>query len=297
MTLDQLEILEAVVSTGSFRAAADQLGRTQPAISIAVKKLEDELKLQIFVRSHRHTQLTPAGERIFEEARYILKGSQRLKDLSRYLNSENEPVLRLAVDVVSPLNQLLPSLRSFFSMHKQTQLDLSFEVLGGVIEKLEQEKADLVISNLSSTQTKVESLPIWEVEMIPVCAPAYMDLQGNGFIEEVKLRDYTQIVISETSEARSSRQSILDGAHQWYVSSLEIKYELILAGMGWGSMPRDKVADDLAKGKLLSLHSENLNSQNIPFYMFRRQDKLHGPVATALWSHFLDQVELRPETT
>ena len=287
MTLDQLEILEAVVSTGSFRAAADKLWRTQPAISIAVKKLEEELKLELFERSHRHTKLTPVGIRVYAEAHNILLGAERLKDLSRYLSSENEPVLRLAVDIVSPLSQLLPSLRSFFAEYKQTQLDLSFEVLGGVIEKLDQDKADLVISNLESSNIKMERQPIWEVEMIPVCSPGYMKLSESGFISEKELRNFTQIIISETSEGRSSSLSILDGAHQWHVSSLEIKYDLLLAGMGWGSMPHDKVADDLSTGKLIPLHTKNLNSQKVPFYICRQQNKLHGPVASALWSYFL----------
>lgn len=286
MTLDQLEILDAIVDTGSFRAAADKLWKTQPAVSIAVKKLEKELKVELFERSHKQTILTPAGKRIFSEAQKILKGTERLNDLSKYLSSKNEPVLRLVVDIVSPLHQLLPSLKSFFNQHKKTQLDLSFEVLGGVVEKLEREEADLAISNLNSSNTSFERQSIWKVEMIPVCAPDYIKTSPSGFIEDEKLRNFTQIVVSETSKERNSNIGVLEGANQWHVSSLEIKYELLLAGMGWGSLPLYKVKNNIESGKLIRLKSKSVKPIIVPFYVCRIQNKYHGTVASQLWEHF-----------
>ena len=77
MTLEQLTILNTVVQEGSFRAAADKLWKTQPAISISIAKLEEELSLQIFERGHRKTVLTDAGKPIWWLDPDVVDGESR----------------------------------------------------------------------------------------------------------------------------------------------------------------------------------------------------------------------------
>ena len=70
--LMQLEMFVAVVEEGSVRAAADRVLRTQPAVSMALRKLEDEVGIPLFLRADGHRLLSEAGEMFYHYARNLL---------------------------------------------------------------------------------------------------------------------------------------------------------------------------------------------------------------------------------
>ena len=72
MNLDQLRVLDAIVRTGSFRAAAEELHRAQSAVSYAVKNLESDLGVQLFSRDASRPVLTPEGQAVHAKARALL---------------------------------------------------------------------------------------------------------------------------------------------------------------------------------------------------------------------------------
>ena len=114
MTLEQLEIFKAVIKEGSFRAAADKLWKTQPAISIAIKKLEKEFGLTFFDRDNYRATLTPEGRSFYEKCRVVLQETDQLKALGKHLASGEEPYLKISINIVSPLPVILSFLKSFF---------------------------------------------------------------------------------------------------------------------------------------------------------------------------------------
>ena len=87
MDLRKLEIFSSVARCGSFSAAAEQLPMAQPAVSIAIRKLEDELGLTLFDRSGRRIQLTAEGNSLLQRAEAIL---QQVADLQHSAGSMNQ---------------------------------------------------------------------------------------------------------------------------------------------------------------------------------------------------------------
>src|SRR5437763_977216 len=87
MEFFQREALESVARLRSFRRAAEELAHTQPAISISIRKLEQELGVPLFDRLRGNVRLTDAGQTLFEHARQILnlrdEAAQALEDLRR----------------------------------------------------------------------------------------------------------------------------------------------------------------------------------------------------------------------
>ena len=76
------------------------------------------------------------------------------------------------------------------------------------------------------------------------------------------------------------------------MSEIEIKKEMILAGLGWGGLPEHKIKQELDDGRLIAFKINHLQTVSIPFHAIRRSDKYHGPVVSALW----EQLQTLPQT-
>jgi len=83
MTLNELKFVVAVAQELNFRRAAEKCFVTQPALSLAIKKLEEELGVVIFERSRSEVAATEVGEKIIEQANIVLEQSVRLKEMAK----------------------------------------------------------------------------------------------------------------------------------------------------------------------------------------------------------------------
>src|SRR3546814_20377481 len=81
MTLTELRFIVALAQERNFRKAAEKSFVTQPALSLAIKKLEDELGVLIFERNHGEVGITGIGEKIVEQANRALEEVARIKEL------------------------------------------------------------------------------------------------------------------------------------------------------------------------------------------------------------------------
>jgi DNA-binding transcriptional LysR family regulator len=97
-TLDQLLVLDAILRTGSFAAAARSLHRVPSAVSHAVARLEESLGIAVFDRSGHRAVLTDAGHRILEAGREVLAAARRLDVMADGLQAGWEPTLQVVVD-------------------------------------------------------------------------------------------------------------------------------------------------------------------------------------------------------
>jgi LysR family hydrogen peroxide-inducible transcriptional activator len=114
MTLNELRFIVAVAHERNFRRAADKCFVSQPALSLAVKKLEEELGVLIFERSHSDIAMTPIGERIVEQATKALEEASRVKEIALQGNNQLIGPLKLGVIYsVGPylLPEIIPTLR------------------------------------------------------------------------------------------------------------------------------------------------------------------------------------------
>src|SRR5580700_6538656 len=113
-SLDQLLVLLTVAETGSFTAAAKQLGRATSAISYAIDTLEEHLGLSLFDRgTTRKPKLTPQGEAIVSEAKGVAHSIETLRARVRGFLDNLEPEVSLAVDSMLPPDRLTRLLSEF----------------------------------------------------------------------------------------------------------------------------------------------------------------------------------------
>ena len=145
LTLDQLRILIAVADSGSFSAAARQLGRVQSAVSQSVQSLEATLGIALFDRGERTPKLSEAGRALLVDAREIVSSTESLRAHAESIVSEVEPELSLAVDAVLPADALRASLKALSHEFPRLPVTLFTEGLGGAEQRLRDRVARLGI--------------------------------------------------------------------------------------------------------------------------------------------------------
>ena len=120
-----------------------------------MKNLEQEIGFEILSRGQYRPSLTAQGQVFYEKALLILNQMAQLSSLSRRITQREEPLVRIAINAVCPLQPLLAVLRDIEERFPATQLDVSTESMGGAIERLADDEADIVIT----TQTGMATSP------------------------------------------------------------------------------------------------------------------------------------------
>ena len=290
LTLHQLICFEAVVSEGSFQAAAEKLRRSQPTVSSSIKNLETQLQLSLLDRSGYRVTLTEAGRSFYEHTRLFLHETQRLRDHAAQLAMGEESELRVVIGDISPLPETLGLLRRFFDGCPGTKLHLHFEAISGPVERLLDGEADLILHHIDKADPRLEFVDLFTVKVVPVVAPKFLRFPISKSITPEQMRDYVQCVIRDTARHSQPRDYFLvEGARSWTVSDQLMKKELILQGMGWGHMPRYLIEANLRDGSLLPIAGRHFKGGRAELVAARRRNTPHGPIANRLWQVIADQ--------
>jgi DNA-binding transcriptional LysR family regulator len=290
LTLHQLLCFEAVVSEGSFQAAADKLLRSQPTVSSSVKNLESQLRLSLLDRSGYRVALTDAGRSFYQRTRIFLHELQSLRDHATQLAMGEESELRVVIGDVCPLREILGLLRRFFDSCPGTRLHLYFEAISGPCERLFDDEADLILHHIDKADPRLEFVDLFTVKLMPVVAPNFLRFPISESIAPEQMRDYVQCVIRDTARRSPPRDYYLvEGARSWTVSDQLMKKELILQGMGWGHMPHYLIEQNLLDASLLPITGKHFKGGQVELVAARRRNTPHGPIANRLWQFIEEQ--------
>ena len=282
MTLDQMLTIEAIVQEGSFKAAADFLHKSQPSISMAIKKLEEEYQIILFSRDEYRPSLTNEGRIFFEKTKLVLKEFRELESIAHQMTRGEEVELRISIDAVSPVSLILKFLKKFFSKHPSTRLQLSFEVLNGTLERLIDGEVDFAITPMHGRgDWSVDALALTKIKLVPVMRS---DLISGEKITDSLLRKYTQIILADSSRHTNKMSSgILEGGKSITLSEVSFKKEMILQGLGWGGLPYEMVKSELAKNILVPIKTTLIKEHEMEIFLVRDPKRNMGPVALELW--------------
>ncbi|HEY8624191.1 MAG TPA: hydrogen peroxide-inducible genes activator [Casimicrobiaceae bacterium] len=133
MTLNELRYIVALAQEKSFGRAAQRCFISQPALSVAIQKLEEELQTQLFERGKSEITVTPVGERIVEQAHKVLEEAARIRDIAQAGRNQLAGLFRLgAIYTVAPylLPDLVPALNALAP-------DMPLEIEENITEQLE----------------------------------------------------------------------------------------------------------------------------------------------------------------
>lgn len=174
MTLNELKYIVALAHERHFGRAAESCFVSQPTLSVAVKKLEDELGVALFERSKNEVSLTPAGKRVVTQAQQVLEAAEGIRQTARVEADQLHGPLRLgAIYTVGPylLPHLIPELHE---SAPHMPLVIEEDYTAGLSRRLKQGELDAIVISLPFDVPGVVTLPLYEepfVALLPASHP------------------------------------------------------------------------------------------------------------------------------
>ncbi|WP_414448984.1 LysR family transcriptional regulator [Burkholderia sp. 22PA0099] len=235
------------VETGSFSAAARDLGLGQPNVSRYVAALEDHLQTRLLSRTTRRLALTPEGERYYAEARRILDA---VAESESSLRDETAPagLLRVACPTALAHAFVMPQVGAFLARYPALSLDLQ---IGDRYVNLVDEGAELAIRIGHLEDSALRARRIGLFERICVASPAYLRKHGTprdpAGLSEHDCIVYTLLASGSTWHFRDAEITV---SGRLRVNSPQAAQEAVLAGIGIAHGPAWLFEEGLARGKL-----------------------------------------------
>jgi DNA-binding transcriptional LysR family regulator len=279
-TLDQLQVFAAVADTGSFSLAAQRLDRAQSAVSYTIASLEALLGLSLFERTRRRPVLTEAGRAVLSDARRVETSMHELQARAAGLTLGLEAEVSLGVDVMFPIDRLVGVLDDFSRAFPTVTLRLRMGPMGGVLRLVLERECVLGIAGPNeSWPDPITPSVLGAISLINVAAPKHPLAQRQGPIRTSDLRDHTQLVLTDRSHSTEGQMFGVYATRTWRIGELGAKHRLLLAGLGWGSMPRHLVESDMRAGRLTRIWPADRHAVEYMLYQITRADMHAGPAA------------------
>jgi len=237
VSLEALEILDAIARHGSFGRAAEELGRVPSAITYAVRKLEDDLDTLIFDRSGYRAELTATGKVLLEQGRALLAQADALQSQIAQTAKGWELELRIVLDGILPWHWLQPHVAAYYADTCPARLRINSETLAGTWDALLDGRADLVIGASSDPPTGVgiSSQPLFALLFDYCVAPTHALASAPEPISDELLKQTRAIVVGDSARQLPMRTSgLLSGQDTLVVPSMQAKAEAQAAGLGGG---------------------------------------------------------------
>jgi len=170
LTLQQLKLFESVARNNSFTRAAEEMHLTQPAVSIQVKRLEEQVGLPLFEHIGKRIFLTNAGSELFEASSDILGRINELKDTVASLQGEIKGPLQLSV--VTTSKYFMPHLLgAFLQNHPDVVPRLKFTNRANVMQRLNDNLDDFVVMGQIPKELDLEAHPFLENILVVAAHP------------------------------------------------------------------------------------------------------------------------------
>lgn len=259
VNLELYRVFYTVAKRGSLTKAAEELYISQPAVSQAIKQLENQLGGQLFNRTHKGMELSETGgKQIFEMVEKALRLFDEAESKYTELKDTATGVVRICASDTVSTHFLLPYLKEYHEKYPDVNLILQNGTSSETIEHLKLGKGDLGFVNLPIDDKDVNlSNTVMQLHDVFVANEKYSEL-FNGTVDLRRLQDYPLLMLDLSS---TTRQAIVNFAHSHGIhlhpeielASLELMISMAENGMGIACTPREFVKKQLKEKKLFEI--------------------------------------------
>jgi DNA-binding transcriptional LysR family regulator len=182
--------------------------------------------------------------RISEEAHAFRESA---RSLARGLEAE----LTIVLDSMFPMSAVFAALRDFAAVFPTVPPRVYVQPLGAAAELLLDGTCMIgLLPFIFTDMAALKRFPLLTIDLIPVAAPDHPLAAIEGSIETDVLQKYVQLVLTDRSAVTAGRDYGVFSGRTWRLADLGAKHSMLLAGLGWGSMPAHLVEEDIARGRL-----------------------------------------------
>jgi DNA-binding transcriptional LysR family regulator len=268
MDLSELTVFVTVAKEGSFSRAAERLYRTQPAVSLSIRKLEDSLGQPLFVRGARPVRLTDAGVMLREYAERLLNLREEVKKGLQELEGLKRGELSLGVNE-SSIHALLPALSGFREAHPGVQVRLHRMFSRDIPHEVVNYRLDLGAVSFIPRDAQLHAMEILKDELTLVVPPKHAlakrkevdveELGKEAFIAHIVESPFRRKVIDLFAKYRTPLNMPME------MPTIESIKRFVQMGMGVAIVPRMCVTWEIEHGWLKEL---KIRQMNIPRHLY-----------------------------
>lgn len=254
ISLDGLQVLDAIDRRGSFAGAASELHRVASTISYTVAKLEEGLGVALFERAGPKATLTPAGRELLDEGRHLLRAAIDLEQRVRRVSTGWETELTLCLESLFPPAVLAADLCDFYRASDGTRIRICSEALSGTWEALLDRRADLAIGAAGDGPSgggyRVE--PLGTVPFVFAVAPTHPLAALSRPLRRDDLLAHRAVAVADSALRLLPRTvGLLFGQNTVTVPDIAAKLAFQVAGHGFGYLPERLARAAIAAGRLV----------------------------------------------
>ncbi len=268
LTPEALAMMDSIARSGSFAAAARELGKVPSALTYSVRQLEDALDVLLFDRRSGQAKLTAAGEELLNEGRRLLVEMDAVANRVRRVSCGWETQLTVAADGVISRLTLFELCESFYALRPQsdaesdrleagpgTRLRLRTEVLAGTWEALLSGEADLAIGvgmDGVAPSAGIELRLLGEMDFVFAVAPHHPLAAHDGAIPDHELLRHRAVAVADSARRHEARSfNLLPGQEVFTVASVQAKVEAQLRCLGCGFLAEPLAREHIRAGRLV----------------------------------------------
>jgi DNA-binding transcriptional LysR family regulator len=256
MEFSQLEFFVTVVEEGSFSKAALRVYRTQPAVSIAIRRLEEEIGAPLFERSQKTPVLTEAGELLYDYAKRILSLRDQAFNVVAELKSLQLGRVRIGANESTSL-YLLPHL---ILEYRALYPNVLVEIFRQSSERLPREVLD---RNVDFAVMAFEPVPVSQDELVLITHPEHSLARR----ESVTVEELGKEPFLAHNVKTGSRYKVMETFAQHHtplnitleLATVETIKRFVQLKIGLAFVPHMCVAEELERGSLVSVPVDDLS--------------------------------------
>ena len=291
ITLRQLKVFAAVAKHLSFTRAAEELCLTQPAVSMQVKQLENQLDVALFEQLGKKIYLTEAGEEVHHYSKAIAEQLDELETVLNNLKGLGHGKLRISVATTA--NYFAPSLLSiFYKRFPGVNVILDVTNRQTLLNQLAENEVDMVIMGQPPADMDLEAGPFMDNPLV-IIAPPDHPLAKESNIDLKRMEEETFLVREQGSGTRNAMQRFFDEHGVTITTGMEVSSDeaikqSVQAGLGLGVMSHDAVQMELTLNRLIVLDVKHLPIQR-SWHVVHRKGKRLSVVAQAFKNFLLNE--------
>jgi DNA-binding transcriptional LysR family regulator len=275
--INQLEVLVTVARERSFSRAAEVLGRTQPAISQAIRRLEQEIGEKLFDRSSKDGTLTAAGEVLLDHAKHILNIRDAASRSMRELRELQDGKVTVSANEHTVF-YLLPVIAEFRRRHPNIKVEVRRGVASRIPREVTSRDVELGVVSFAPEDRSIKAIHVLTDSLVLIVDPGHR-LAGREMISINELDE--EILIAHNAQS-PYRQKVIEafvrhrtGMHiAIEVPSLEAIKKLVEKGAGVALVPRLTSEDEISAGTLSAIRIKELRLERKLNIIYRRNSAL-----------------------